>query len=115
MNIVPPPRSSYVRVRLLGAPPDSYFDFLALSFHTPRNGSRDRVTAAAGRDGAVVAFGAGRDGLCWAAVSPDDRVIDVASRSINGRRESRIRSLQSWEHWQRSLNVRTAQTRFFPV
>jgi len=58
MKIVPSPRSSYVRIKPLGAPPDSYFDFSALSCHTPTNGSLlTGVVVARGAD--AVGFGAG--------------------------------------------------------
>src|SRR5678815_2263246 len=60
MKSVPPPRSSYVRIKPLGAPPDSYFDFSALSCHTPTNGSLcTGVVVARGAD--AVGFGAGFD------------------------------------------------------
>jgi hypothetical protein len=100
MNIVPPPRSSYVRVRRLGGPPVSYFDVCGFNIQTPTNGSR--VCAAAGR-GFVVAVvtvaglvvGLGRVGFCWASERPDHRTIDVARESSNRRRDSGIDRLQS--------------------
>jgi hypothetical protein len=39
MKIVPPPRSSSVRVKLVGAAPDSYVDLEGFNFHVPMNGS----------------------------------------------------------------------------
>src|SRR4030095_10264649 len=57
MKIVPSPRSSYVRIKPLGAPPDSYFDFSALNCHTPTNGSL--LTGVVARGAVAVGFGAG--------------------------------------------------------
>src|SRR5262245_19190241 len=99
MNIVPPPRSSYVRVKLLGAAPDSYFDVCGFSFQTPTNASRAVGAVAAGRvvgrDVVVAAgFGLGRGGFCWASESPDDRIVNIARDGSNRRRVSSMNSLQ---------------------
>jgi hypothetical protein len=63
MKIVPPPRSSYVRVKPLDGPPDSNFDFSGLSSHTPTNGSLDTglVVARGAGVGAFVGAGFGLD------------------------------------------------------
>src|SRR5262245_39466909 len=100
--MVPPPRSSYVRMKLRGAPPDSYFDLSGFNFQTPMNGSRKddvasavRAGVAAGLRGVVVAgFAVDRGVVCAATVVPNDRT-DAASTSINARRESRIAVLLS--------------------
>jgi hypothetical protein len=87
-----------VRVKLLGAPPDSYFDFSGFSFQTPMNGSRVRVDVAAGRGfavagfvalGFVVGFGAG-PGVFWAVTEILHNNTDVASTNITIRHESRM-------------------------
>jgi hypothetical protein len=90
-------------VKLVGAPPDSYFDFWGFNFQTPMNGSfAGAVTGAgrgvseagagfAGRDdfcGAAAGF-AGRDDVCGAATNPDGST-NVAIRSIKAHRELRM-------------------------
>src|SRR5262245_18203437 len=97
MNIVPPPRSSEVRVKLLGGAPDSYFDVCGFSLQTPTNASRVGVVAAGrgvGRDVVVaVVFGLGRGGFCcWASESPDDTSINIARDGSNRRRDSIMNS-----------------------
>src|SRR5262245_39903179 len=114
MMIVPAPRSSYVRVRLFGGPPDSYVDVCGFNFQTPRNGSCGLGAAGRGFVGVVVAVavfvvvGLGRVvvGFCWASERPDHRTIDVARESSNRRRDSGIDRLQSrkpFPSWQRKV------------
>src|SRR5262245_51639750 len=97
MKIVPPPRSSYVRVKLVGAPPDSYFDFAGFNFQDPTNGSFvvGAVTAVRGGGGTAAGL-AGRDPVCALATTPDER--RSATRSIKAIRElrmSRLRDMRS--------------------
>jgi len=84
-------------VKLSGAPPTSYFDFWALKFQTPMNGSLGAggVTVAALRGVEVGTDFAGREALCAAATNPDD-TTNVAIRSIKARRELRIGRLPPW-------------------
>src|SRR6185503_7308520 len=93
MKIVPPPRSSYVRVKLVGAPPDSYFDFPVFNFQTPMNGSfvLGAVAPRAGVRETGDGF-AGRDGVCGVAITPDEST-KRAIESIKTCRELRISRL----------------------
>ena len=107
MNIVPPPRFSYVRVKLLGGPPDSCTRCLRIQF--PDANERIPRLAAAGRAVVVAVFGRGV-GFCWASESPDHRIIDVVRDSSNRRRDSGIDPLQSRKRFQPRDNVREAKS-----
>jgi hypothetical protein len=67
-------------MKLLGAPPASYFDFSALSFQTPTNGSVEELAA---RRGAGVAAGGSAGftarGGFWAAADSSDDSNNAAS------------------------------------
>src|SRR5688572_7389547 len=63
MKIVPSPRSSYVRVKPVGTPPDSFFDFSAFTTHTPTNGSLG-TGLVVDRGAGAVGFGAGFGFVC---------------------------------------------------
>src|SRR6185503_2444777 len=91
MKIVPSPRSSYVRIKPLGAPPDSYFDFSALSCHTPTNGSL--LTGVVARGAVAVGFGAGLGAGGFGLVCANPTVLHsavIAMSHMNVRRGSRI-------------------------
>src|SRR5688572_22242908 len=64
MKIVPSPRSSYVRVKPVGTPPDSFFDFSAFTTHTPTKGSLRTGGVVVGRGAGAGAFGAGFGLVC---------------------------------------------------
>src|SRR5262245_24929162 len=100
MKIVPLPRSSYVRVKPFGAPPDSYFDLSALNRQTPMNGSlgagvaAGRVVRAAGFGGAFagafVEFCA-RAGCVEKTNVPHESAA-IATSHANRRRATRMSS-----------------------
>src|SRR5688572_5325033 len=94
MKIVPSPRSSYVRVKPLGAPPDSYFDFSAFSCHTPTNGSI-LAGAVVVRGARAVGFGAGFGALCANATVPHESGARMVSASASMYRVYRI-ELTPW-------------------
>jgi hypothetical protein len=93
MKMVPLPRSSYVRVKPFGTPPDSDFDFSALNSQTPTNGS---IRAAAGAGGGVAravvlggvfagVFAGGFGGLC-ANATVAHASVEIAASLTNVRR-----------------------------
>jgi hypothetical protein len=96
MKIVPPPRSSWVRVKLVGAPPDSYFDFPGFNFQTPMNGSfvLGAVTPRADVRGTTGVGLAGCDRVCGLATTPDES-SKIAAVSIKACRELRMSRLRS--------------------
>src|SRR5262245_63536318 len=98
MKIVPLPRSSYVRVKPFGAPPDSYFDFSAFNCQTPMKGSL-RVGAFAGRGGGAVVFAgvfAGGFAELCANVTVPHTSAQIVTSDTTTRRAASMRSPRLW-------------------
>ena len=83
-------------MKLVGAPPDSYFDFSRLNFQTPMKGSFVVTAVAAGRGVRDTAAGlAGRDAV-WGIATTLDESTRIAIGSIKACRDLRMSHLRAW-------------------